>query len=378
MTRLDSVLTAIKDSGLDALLVTTPVNTYYLSGFRAVAYTRPIYVLVCDEPVLIVPELELEHARDKSIIKEIEQYSDDDFGSEKNQSPQVAALNKILAVSRRKGLDAEKLGFEQAAISYAAFEQLSNLFPGKLEATPPIVEKMRVIKDAEEIELIHAGCRLADLGMDVEITKTVPGVTELDLMLEAAAAMTREGMIRYPDYTLDAGARPITGLKTVLPHSIPTGNKVRSGDVVIHGTGCMCEGYHSENERTLIVGRPNNDQRKFFNLMLLSQQRAFDSIKPGIRCRLVDLAAREVVREAGYSRYFLHRTGHSMGLGIHETPFFAPTDETILEPGMIMTVEPGIYVPGLGGFRHSDTILVTETGFEFLTTTPRKLESLIV
>lgn len=378
MSRLNRVFDAVRQENLDALLITTPVNTYYISGFRAVAYTRPIFVLVCEEPVLVVPELEMDHALKHANIGRVEQYSDEDFEGGKNLSPLVAALNKTLAVMKDCGLQQCRLGFEPGAVSYAAYCQLDELFAGTLNGISPVIEYMRRCKEPREIKLIKTGCELADYGMAVEIEKTVPGTTELELMMDAMTAMINEGIARYPDYVLDSGARPITGLKTVLPHSIPSANTVKLGDVVIHGTGCLCEGYHSENERTLVVGKPTGDQRKFFHLMVESQKRAFDTIKPGVCCSDVDLAARRVVEKAGYSQFFLHRTGHSMGLGIHETPFFAPTDETILEAGMIMTVEPGIYVPQLGGFRHSDTILITEDGFDFLTNTPRDLAALTV
>jgi Xaa-Pro dipeptidase len=241
-----------------------------------------------------------------------------------------------------------------------------------------LVEPQRLVKDADELALIRKGCVLAEHGMAVEVDASTVGTAEIAIMAEGNAAMLREAARRFPEDEVSAGSRPVSGEKTVLPHSIPSGRQLRSGDGVIHGTGCAVNGYYSEDERTIFVERASAEQRRLFEVMLRAQEAAIAAIRAGVPCRDVDRAARSVIEDAGLGAAFIHRTGHGIGIDYHELPFFAPGDETALAPGIVMSVEPGIYIPGVGGFRHSDTIVVTEAGCEILTPYPKDLESLIV
>jgi len=152
---------------------------------------------------------------------------------------------------------------------------------------------------------------------------------------------------------------------------------LKPGDVLVTGAGAGVFGYNSELERTMFVGEPDKEKTKFFNLMMQAQEIAFDNIRPGRKCSEVDAAVREFYEKNGLWDYWRHHTGHAIGLLGHEAPFFDIGDHTIMKPGMVFSVEPGLYVMGLGGFRHSDTVLVTETGMEMLTYYPRDLESMI-
>jgi len=271
----------------------------------------------------------------------------------------------------------QAVGFEPAGLTYEGYAYLREA-SSKVQPVGRLVEEQRMVKDQDELALIRKGCLLAEHGMAVEVDASGVGAAEIAIMAEGNAAMLREAAKRFPEDEVSASSRPVSGEKTVLPHSIPSGRTLRSGDVVIHGTGCAVNGYYSEDERTIFVEKAGAEQRRLFDIMLRAQEVALAAVRPGVDCREVDRAARSVIEEAGLGNAFIHRTGHGIGIDYHELPFFAPGDETVLAPGMVMSVEPGIYIPGVGGFRHSDTIVVTEDGCEILTPYPKDLESLIV
>ena len=374
--RLHVVYAAARERGLHALVVSTPANTYYLTGFRAVTYTRPVMLILTEDPVLVIPELESTHAQARSRVRDIRTYSDLHLGGLGGKSPLHLALDLSVDVLRAQGVK-QAVGFEPAGLTYEGYAYFREAY-SKAQPVGGLVEEQRMVKDQDELALIRKSCILAEHGMAVEVDASSVGAAEIAVMAEGNAAMLREAAKRFPEDEVSAGSRPVSGEKTVLPHSIPSGRTLRSGDVVIHGTGCAVNGYYSEDERTIFVEKAGPEQRRLFEIMLRAQEAALAAIRPGVDCREVDRAARSVIEEAGLGNAFIHRTGHGIGIDYHELPFFSPGDETVLTPGMVMSVEPGIYIPGVGGFRHSDTIVVTEDGCEILTPYPKDLESLIV
>ena len=375
--RLETVYRSVRDAGLEALIVSTPANTYYLTGFRAVTYSRPVVVVLTASPVLVIPELEAAHAQVRSRVRDIRTYADTGLGGLAGKHPLHLALDLTIEVLRSQEVRGP-IGFEAGGLTFEGYAYLREHAPWELQPTRRLVEAPRMVKDPGELELIRRGCLLAEHGMAVEVDASQVGAAEVAIMAEGNAAMLREAARRFPDDEVAASSRPVSGEKTVLPHSIPSGRQLRPGDVVIHGTGCAVNGYYSEDERTIFVEKATAEQRGLFEVMVRAQQAAPAAIRPGVPCREVDRAARAVIEEAGFGAFFIHRTGHGIGIDYHELPFFAPGDETVLQPGMVLSVEPGIYVPGVGGFRHSDTIVVTEDGCEVLTHYPKDLDSLIV
>ncbi|HEV8355109.1 MAG TPA: Xaa-Pro peptidase family protein [bacterium] len=376
--RIDDVMRAVHDAGLDALLVLTPANTYYVSGFRAITYSRPVMVVLSDDPVLIIPELELSHAAERSVIPRIRTYSDMALGGLSGKSTFQLAADLCVETMRDGGLRGRQVGFEATGITADGLAYLSTAWDSPLLPVTGTIERLRMLKDPTELYLIRAGAELAELGMRVEIEASAPGTPEIEIMARGNAAMLLESARAHPELNVTAGSRPVSGEKTVLPHSIPSGKRLAPGDIVIHGTGCVTNGYYSEDERTIFVGEPTVEQRRVFDIMLRAQLAAIAAIRPGRPCRDVDRAARDVIDQEGYGAAFIHRTGHGMGLDVHEPPFFSASDETTIAPGMVMSVEPGIYLPGVGGFRHSDTIFVTEDGCEVVTQYPKTLPEVIV
>jgi len=174
-----------------------------------------------------------------------------------------------------------------------------------------------------------------------------------------------------------AGFRGQIGANSALPHAITINAVLKKGDVLVTGAGASVAGYGSELERTMFVQEVSEEKKRFFTHMRATQEIAFDAIRPGKKCSDVDKAVRAYFDQHNLWEYWRHHTGHALGLLGHEAPFFDIGDDTVIEPGMVFSVEPGLYVPGLGGFRHSDTIVVTETGIEFVTYYPRELQDLI-
>jgi len=376
--RHERVLKAAREAGVDALIVLAPANTYYVSGFRAITYSRPVLVIVWDSSALIIPELEAAHARERSAIRDIRTYSDMALGGLTGKSTFQLAIDRTVQVMDELGLRSRTVGFEPTSFTVDGHAYLRQAWSGPLVPVKGLVEKLRLVKDEEELRLIRIGCALAEHGMRLEVDSSVPGATEVEIMARGNAAMLEMAARRFPELHITSGSRPVSGEKSVLPHSIPSGRRLQRGDAVIHGTGCVVEGYYSEDERTIFVGAPTAEQRRLFDVMLRAQQAAIDAIRPGVRCKEIDRAARQVIEAAGYGPQFTHRTGHGIGIDIHEAPYFSASDETVLQPGMVMSVEPGIYVDGVGGFRHSDTVIVTADGCDVLTRFPKTLAELVV
>lgn len=376
--RHERVLYDARQAGVDALIVLAPANTYYVSGFRAITYSRPVLVVVTDHPALIIPALEESHARLRSAIRTIRTYSDTALGGLTGRSTFQLAIDLTVDVMRDLGLRGKRVGFEPTSFTVDGHAYLTQAWGEPLVPVKGLVERLRTVKDEEELHLIRVGCELAEHGMRVEVDDSVPGTAEVEIMARGNAAMLELAARRFPDLHITSGSRPVSGEKSVLPHSIPSGRRLQRGDVVIHGTGCVVEGYYSEDERTIFVGPPTSEQRRLFDVMARAQQAAVDAIRPGVKCQEIDRTARGVIEQAGYGPQFMHRTGHGIGIDIHEAPYFSASDETVLRPGMVMSVEPGIYVDGVGGFRHSDTIIVTESGADVLTKFPKTLAELVV
>lgn len=377
MSRLDRIRRRLPRLGLDGLLVVKPVNTAYLSRFSAVTYSRPIAVVIAETDVLVVPELELAHARQTSVISDIRHYPDTLFGCGEGQSPLEVCVSELATVLTQLGVStAFRLGFEAEYLTVAGHQTLSRL-ACRLVPTLGVVERQRLVKDPSEIELVRFGCSIADFGMDIEVRLSVPGASELEIEAEGNRTMLLEAIRRNPGHPVRVQSQPVAGPRTVFPHAIAGHYRIQPTDIVIHGTGGAFGGYHCECERTMFVGPPTFEQRRAFAAMVEAQAAAMAALRPGRTAADADRASREVFDRLGYGRYVVHRSGHGMGMEAHEQPHLALTDDTVLLEGMVVAVEPGIYIPGVGGFRHSDTGMITTTGFSSLTEYPRDLESMI-
>ncbi len=224
--------------------------------------------------------------------------------------------------------------------------------------------------------MLEAG-RLASLGVGASLAALRPGITEIEIDGAGNEAILKEVSAKHPGATLDLFAMSPTGaVRTVMPHIFSNTRAMQTGEVLIHSRQVALNGYRGESERTCFLGKPDARQRDTFQLMLEAQLAGLDALRPGVPMKNVDKASRSVFQKAGVGQYFLHRTGHGLGLSVHEPPFLRFDNDALIEPGMVFTVEPAVFIPGLGGFRHSDTAIVTETGIRITTPHPNDLESM--
>ncbi len=241
------------------------------------------------------------------------------------------------------------------------------------------------VKSPAELALLQESIRWGNLAHMLLQRYTVVGATETEVSMRASNEATL-AMVQAigPIYSgqswqsngASAGYRGQIGRNSSIPHALANNITFQPGDVLVTGAGAPIWGYDSELERTMILGKPTAQQRKFFAHMLDIQQTAFEAIQPGKRCSMVDQAVRGYFEKHDLMPYWKHHSGHAIGMRYHEGPFLDSGDTTVIKPGMVFTVEPGLYVPELGGFRHSDTVVVTDNGIEIMTYYPRDLESL--
>jgi Xaa-Pro dipeptidase len=232
----------------------------------------------------------------------------------------------------------------------------------KLQLAGDLIREMRKIKDAQEIRLIREACRLADIGIQAAKDTVRVGVSERMVAAEAEYAMRRAGSEGVAFETIVA-----CDLCCAYPHGSLHNRTIAEGDFVIVDLGATHKFYRSDITRTFFAGKRSKKQTEIFEVAKLAQQKAYETIKPGVPAKEVDAAARKVIEEAGFCDCFVHNLGHGVGLEVHEAPTLSPDSKDILQVGNVVTVEPGIYVPGFGGVRLEDTVLVTRTGAERLT-----------
>ncbi|HEX6989224.1 MAG TPA: Xaa-Pro peptidase family protein [Bacillota bacterium] len=370
----------MEQEGLDLAVVSRPSNQYYLSGFKVFLYSRPLYYLVTPQrTVFIVPGLEEEHARRKQAADEIRVYYEhpvDEAARLTLHDHLRQAITDLLA-GRAPGGRPPRVGIEASHLPTA----LTSLLPEPRETVDlgPWFTRQRMVKDAGELALIRDSAKLASIGVRESVAASKPGVTEPEFELVGSLAVLRAAAERWEGRQVKLLTVTASGAhRTHEPHAETMLRALEPRDTVIHRRQVGIDGYFAECERTYFLGDPSPDQRRLFQVAYEAQQRAIEAVRPGAPARVVDEAAREAGRRGGVAQYMVHRSGHGLGLEHHEPPFLTYDNDLPLEPGMVFSVEPGVYVPGIGGFRHSDSVLVTESGYEVLTEGPKRLEDVIL
>ncbi|HEV2470309.1 MAG TPA: Xaa-Pro peptidase family protein [Candidatus Sulfotelmatobacter sp.] len=280
----------------------------------------------------------------------------------------LTALTDFLGSRRRRGR-VRTIGIEAEHFTVAEKKRLSKLSPPgvSFKDAPPLVERARMVKDEEEIQLIRnavtVGARLFDRAVEV----LRPGIKEVEIAAEMELTARRAGAEEMSFPTIIA-----SGARSALPHGRASVQAIARGAFVVCDFGVILSGYCSDQTRTVWVGKPNDDARSAYEAVRESQQAAIDVVRPGIPVGDVDGAARKVLAEAGLGKHFTHSTGHGVGLEIHESPRVADGQREILQPGMVITIEPGVYFPGKWGVRIEDMVVVTSGGCEVLTPTSKE------
>lgn len=350
--RIEKLLGLLEERGLSALYVTGPENRLYLSGFSgstgALFITGEAQYLIVDFRYTVQAQVESPH------LTVIELAAGRSFGD---------ALAELLEKHRLKSV-----GCEGDHLTLNQFESLKKKLSGtELIATSGLVEGLRVVKEGAEVELIEEAVRLAELSFKEVLPLLRPGVSERELAAELEYRMRRYGAEGTAFKAIVA-----SGHRSALPHGVASDKKVQAGDLVTLDFGAVYRGYCSDITRTVVVGRPDDRQKEIYSVVLTAQQKALSGIRAGVKACEVDAWAREVIEAAGYGHCFGHSTGHGVGLCVHEAPRLASGEDTVLAGGMVVTVEPGIYLPGWGGVRIEDTVLVTEGGCRILSSLPKE------
>ena len=377
----------LQDRHLDALCIFSPVRVAYLSGFFFAPTERPIALMLTSrgEVTALLPRLEESHfGAQAPEITDLNFYAEYPGGGEGRHPMQLLAevAGRLKLSGKRVAADVDgyehRWGYRGPALS-AVLGQI-------VEDGLALVDDLRMIKSPAEIALMREACRWGDQAHRLMQDRIEVGAQELLVSHGASLQATREMLNelgeRYVPKSregLPANAMFIRGTNTAHPHGLHQVGVVERGDVLVTGAYGIVGGYESELERTLFVGEPGAQAQRYFAAMLAAQQIGLDALRPGRTCAEVEAEVRGFIRdELGMDHLVRHHTGHAFGLEGHEHPFLDLDDHTVIEPGMVFSIEPGLYVPGLAGFRHSDTVLVTESGSERLSRYPRELDALIV
>jgi Xaa-Pro aminopeptidase len=356
--RIATLRQALQSKKLDWLLVTHLPNLQYLSGFTGSSGA----LLVGENVVLLFTDGRYtEQARQEACTARI---------MVSRGAPAAAACQWLRGQQRRHG---RTLGIESERMTVAARARLRQLLPARfrLRDTVGVVERLRMVKDPEEIACIRASVHLASSLFRPLLRIIRPGVRETAVAAELEYLARKRGAQEMSFPTIVASGR-----RSALPHGRASEQAIPAKGFVVLDFGVILKSYCSDMTRTLYVGTPGKEARAWYGAVKEAQQAAMEAVRPGIPSGDVDRAARRALQSTGLGRYFTHSTGHGVGLEIHEAPRVARGEPEVLRPGMVITVEPGIYVSGKGGIRIEDMVVVTEGGCEILTPTTKDLMTL--
>jgi Xaa-Pro dipeptidase len=368
-------------AGLESLAVFYPARVAYLTGFHHVPTERPIVLLLGPGGhwSLVVPAVEKEHAESISGMDSVEVY----FEYPGDRHP----MHRVVEVLRSHGAGRTRVGADHdGVVPFWGYRgpRLSELLGHQPVDAEMLVESLRRVKSANELACIQLSCDWAGRAHRRMQERIRPGLTEMECyqpaLVESLSEMLREMPGWRPRGFDGTGltAMFVGGRSTAMPHGFVQGHGLDAGDVLVSGAGADIDGYRSELERTMIMGEPSAEQAEAFEAMLELQSGAIASMRPGLPVAEVELQVLRLARELGHEQDLRHHVGHSIGLEGHEAPFLDRGDDAVCEEGMVFTVEPGVYVPRLGGFRHSDTVCVTGDGARVMTAYPRRLEDLVI
>lgn len=342
----------MQEEKVDAYIVIRPENGRYLSGFTGGEATLFISL---ERACLLTDFRYIEQAKTQSPDFEIINSGQDHFDS----------LSEI-------GQTVRRVGFEGDYVTYVDYGKLKNAFSqAELLSLPNLVSHLRSVKDESEIKLIRQAVQIADDAF-AEVLKTIEiGQREEEIGLSLEFSMRRAGASGASfDFIIASGVR------SALPHGTASSKRAQSGEFLTMDFGAIYQGYCSDITRTIFLGEPEDKHREVYDIVLAAQKAGIEAVIPGRTGKEVDAVARKLIEEAGYGEYFGHGLGHSVGLAIHEGPNLNKREDRVLEPGMVVTVEPGIYIPDWGGVRIEDIVLVTEKGCEVLTQAPKDFISI--
>lgn len=349
--------------GVDAVAVVPSANLFYLTGVQMHLSERVTLLLVThDDAHLIVPTLEAPRVEARARVPlKLHAWSDAEW---------VKAGWASLA--QHCALDGQHIAADYYSVRALELMQLQDAARGaKFSDASPLFEALRMTKDAAEVDAMRRAARVLETSLDALLKEVRVGKTENELAARWQWLMFEHGADGIPEAPIVA-----SGSNSALPHTTATAREIQNGDLVIFDGWCAVDGYFGDITRAFAIGNVSDELKRIYDLVLRANEAGRAAAKPGAQCQDVDRAARKIIADAGYGEYFVHRTGHGLGLEVHEAPNMVEGDTRILASGNTFTVEPGIYLAGNGGVRIEDDVVVTQDGSETLMTYPREMRVL--
>jgi Xaa-Pro aminopeptidase len=351
MTRVDKLREAMKKEAVDGFLITSPYNLRYLTNFTG---TTGLAVITSDKAFFVTDFRYTEQAASQAQGFEIVKNSDPIF-------------EEVAKICQKEEINA--LAFEESFVSFSEYTVLEDLIEeSALVPISGMIEALREVKDEAEIALIQQACHIADQGFEHILKMVRPGMTEIEVANQLDFFMRSLGATSVSFDTIVA-----SGLRSAMPHGVASEKVIEQGDLITLDFGCYYQGYVSDMTRTFAVGDPGEKLKEIYQIVLEAQEKVLAVAKPGMTGIELDAVARDHIASFGYGKAFGHSTGHGIGLEIHEGPNVSFRAEKAFVPGNVITDEPGIYLPGIGGVRIEDDLLITETGNQVLTHSPKEL-----
>jgi Xaa-Pro aminopeptidase len=349
--RISKLISSLSQVEAEAALLHSPENIRYFSGFtgEGCAFVAPGALAI------LTDSRYTEQAQKQSPGFTVFEVVQDQFAS------------KIASLAAENGI--KTIGFEDSWLPVSQYRDFCRaLGTIVLIDTGSICVKIRSIKDSSEISFLKQACDVTDKAFQYALTIAKPGISEIEMSVELKYYIAKNYKLP-PSFEFIVAA----GETGSMPHATPSDRPIKNGDLVTLDFGADFNGYKADMTRTFAVGTPSDKMKEIYGIVLEAQLRASRALGPGVECKAVDAIARSYIREHGYGSCFGHGLGHGVGLQIHEQPVLNPRSETVLAPGMAVTVEPGIYLPGIGGVRIEDTCIITETGWESLFVSDKNL-----
>lgn len=351
--RIEKLRENMSAKGIESFLVISDPNRNYLSGFTG---NESFALITKEEAFFITDSRYTEQAEMQVKDYQILQYKG-------------KIIDFISDLVNSKGI--KNIALEEGIVTLSFYQELKGKYTGEILSGQKEIEDIRIIKSKDEAEKIKKAASIADSGFSHMLNFIKEGMTEREIALELEFFMKKQGASGLSFETIAA-----SGFRSSLPHGAASGKKIEKGEFLTLDFGCIYQDYCSDMTRTVAIGEVSPKMKDIYNIVLEANRKALKAIKPGAVCKDVDAVARGYIEAMGYGANFGHGLGHGVGREIHEAPRLSPMCDVILKSGMVVTDEPGIYLPGEFGVRIEDLVLVTDEGFEVLSKSPRELISL--
>ncbi len=362
-SRIARLRQTMEAKNLNALALLPGASMFFLTGLSFHLLERPIvgFFSTRHNPLFIVPELERSKVEKSPLEMDILHYGED----------QASRLEAFDSAGQKLRLEGARIGIEPLVMRAFELRLLEGAIPGaRFITADDVVSELRMNKDEIEIEAMRMAVRVAETALKETVARVKPGITELEIASELIVQLLRAGS------ESDIPFNPIvsSGPNSAMVHATPSDRKLQVGDMLMIDFGARVRGYISDITRTFAIGEIRDEMSWVYEVVKQANEAGKNAVKVGVQCAEVDRAARSVIEEAGYGEYFLHRTGHGIGLEGHEGPYISEDNHLILSEGMTFTIEPALYLPNQGGVRIEDNVVVTSGGVECLTSYPRELQ----